>query len=66
MDKVGPTKAAKVCAGLEYCIQVVINDESNFSSIPFGQSLDSKAKLVSEMNGLRYLGYIVTLEDSSR
>lgn len=34
--------------------------------MPFGQNTHSDAQLVSEKNGLRHLGYVITLEDSTK
>ena len=41
-------------------------DSATFEAIPYGESVKSEANLVSSLNGLRNLGYIVTLDDQTR
>ena len=66
MDTVSESRKTQVCSGIKYCTQIVINDKSRFSKLPYMKSLYKQAQLVSEDNGLREYGYVVTLEESSR
>ena len=63
MDTVSDAKSASVCdSDATYCTQILINSGSIFQSIPFGHTSRTQARLVSESNGLRNQGYIVTLD----
>lgn len=67
MDTIDDTDLAEsICADYDYCTQVLITSESRFQNVPFGQAVDDEAILVSNSNGLRNIGYIVTLEESDR
>ena len=64
MDSVSDSTADTVCT-LDYCTNIVIEDSTSFTDIPFNnQRVWKNVNLVSEDNGLRNLGYIVTLENS--
>ena len=43
----------------------MIKASSVFKNIPFGKAVEADAQLVSSDNGLRYQGYIVTLDSGS-
>lgn len=66
MDTVAESTRRSICSTDGYCTQILIKNDSIFEDIPFGQSVRSQPLLVSEENGLRYQGYIVTLDSGNR
>ena len=66
MDTVSDATNTTVCSDLSYCTSVIISGGSTFTDVPYGYTVEKEARLVSSSNGLRNLGYIVTLDDSTR
>ena len=62
MDTVSEATEDTVCSSPTYCTSIVIQSQTKFEDIPFGGSVHQASKLVNSENGLRNLGYIVTLD----